>query len=112
MVTATRICAHDETHLETETVNVTSEVTRAATCGAKGETKFTSSAFENTAFEIQTKTIQDIPALKDLDVMKLPSEVKRIESESFRNHACEAVIIPDGCARFQRAKDQNPPGCA
>ena len=49
-VTATRVCANDDSHVETETVNTTSEVTKAATCEAMGETTYTA-AFENEAFE-------------------------------------------------------------
>ena len=37
-VTATRVCGNDAEHIETETVNVTSEVTTAATCLTKGKT--------------------------------------------------------------------------
>ena len=62
-VTATRICAHDKGHVETETVTATSEITKVATCEGKGETTYTSAAFENTAFTAQTKTVDDVPAL-------------------------------------------------
>ena len=62
-VTATRVCLHDAEHVETETVNTTSEITKAATCTEKGETTYTSAVFENTAFTVQTKTVEDIPAL-------------------------------------------------
>nr|MCR4672705.1 leucine-rich repeat protein [Lachnospiraceae bacterium] len=61
-VTATRTCANDSSHVETETVNTTSEVTKAATCEAKGETTYTA-VFENEAFETQTKTLANIDAL-------------------------------------------------
>ncbi len=61
-VTASRVCAHDETHIETETVDTTSEVTKAATCEQKGETTYTAE-FENEAFETQTKTAANIDAI-------------------------------------------------
>ena len=61
-VTATRVCKHDATHIETETVNTTSEVTKAATCEAKGETTYTAT-FANTAFETQTKVVENLDAL-------------------------------------------------
>ena len=61
-VTATRVCKHDASHVESETVNTTSEVTKAATCEAKGETTYTST-FTNSAFETQTKTVENIDAL-------------------------------------------------
>ena len=63
-VTASRVCSHDETHVETETVKeVTSAVTRPAACEAKGETTYTSGSFVNKAFTAQTKSIDNIPAL-------------------------------------------------
>jgi len=55
-VTATRVCNTDSSHVETETVDTTSEITKQPTCAEKGETTYTSAAFENTAFEVQTKT--------------------------------------------------------
>ena len=61
-VTATRVCANDESHIETETVNTSSDQTTAPTCTEKGETTYTAS-FTNTAFETQTKTVDDIKAL-------------------------------------------------
>lgn len=59
-VTACRICRHDETHIETETANVTSVVTRQPTCEEKGETTYTSDAYPNEAFEAQEKVLEDI----------------------------------------------------
>ena len=53
--TATRICANDKTHIETETVNTTSEVTKKPTCEEKGDMTYTA-VFTNAAFEKQTKT--------------------------------------------------------
>ena len=62
-VTAKRVCANDATHVETETVDATSEVTKKATCTEKGETTYTSAAFDNEAFKIQKKTIANIDAI-------------------------------------------------
>ncbi|MBR4192931.1 MAG: hypothetical protein IKQ54_01195, partial [Oscillospiraceae bacterium] len=59
-VTATRVCGNDPEHVETETVNATSEITTAATCETAGEATYTAT-FENPAFETQTKTAE-IPA--------------------------------------------------
>jgi hypothetical protein len=56
-VTASRVCKTDAEHIETETVNATSEVITDADCENKGETVYTSDKFENEAFEIQTKTV-------------------------------------------------------
>ena len=61
-VTATRTCAHDANHKETETVHTTPSVTKPATCEGKGETTYTAS-FTNPAFESQAKTIENINAL-------------------------------------------------
>ena len=61
-VTATRVCAHDDSHVETETANTTSQVVKAATCEEMGQTKYTAT-FRNTAFSVQPKTVTDIPAL-------------------------------------------------
>ena len=55
-VTATRTCTNDASHVETETVSATSKVTKEATCEEAGETTWTSAAFENSAFAVQTKT--------------------------------------------------------
>ena len=62
-VTATRVCKRDATHVETETVSATSEVTTPPTCEAMGKTTYTSAAFTNTAFAVQSKTETDVPAL-------------------------------------------------
>ena len=52
--TATRTCANDETHVETETVEATVE-TVESTCGAAGNTTYTAT-FTNEAFAAQTHT--------------------------------------------------------
>ncbi|MBQ6431864.1 MAG: S-layer homology domain-containing protein, partial [Oscillospiraceae bacterium] len=58
-VTAARVCERDESHVETETVSTTGEITKPATCTAKGETTYTAT-FENPAFAAQTKTVADV----------------------------------------------------
>lgn len=69
-VTASRTCTnenHNESidgpKTETETVSTTSEVTKPATCTEKGKTTYTSAAFNNPAFAVQSKTVEDIDAL-------------------------------------------------
>ncbi|MBQ3375935.1 MAG: cell wall-binding repeat-containing protein [Erysipelotrichaceae bacterium] len=59
-VTATRTCNNGD-HPETETVNSTSEVTKAATCTERGEITYTG-VFTNSAFEKQIKKVET-PAL-------------------------------------------------
>ena len=63
-VTATRVCVRDESHTETETVNATPEITIAPKCEAMGQTTYTSDAFANEAFTVQSVTRTDIPALR------------------------------------------------
>ncbi len=53
--TATRACANDESHVETETVNASS-VTTDATCEEDGKTVYTAT-FTNAAFAVQTKEV-------------------------------------------------------
>ncbi len=69
-VTARRVCTRDETHIETETVDVSSEETKPATCLEMGETTYTSSEFENEVFELQSKTVADIPMLEHDDPLE------------------------------------------
>ena len=61
-VTAIRTCKNDASHVETERVNTTSEVTTAATCLGAGKTTYTAS-FTNPAFQTQTKTVTNIAPL-------------------------------------------------
>lgn len=56
-VTATRVSQLDDSVIETETVETTSEITTPATCEEKGEMTYTAE-FENPAFEAQTKTVE------------------------------------------------------
>ena len=55
-VTAERVCTRDETHTESETVQTTSEITKAATCTEKGETTYTA-VFTKEGFETQTEKV-------------------------------------------------------
>lgn len=58
--TAKRVCANDASHVETETVNSTNEITKEATCTTTG-TKTYTATFKNGAFANQTTT-STIPA--------------------------------------------------
>ena len=66
-VTATRVCAHDESHVETETVDATYAVTTPPTTEAVGVGTYTSDPFTNEAFEQQTKTVE-IPKIATFTV--------------------------------------------
>ena len=57
--TATRVCAKDESHVETENGVISSNVTKEATCVERGETTYVAT-FTNTAFATQSKTVTDI----------------------------------------------------
>ncbi len=61
-VTATRTCKRDKTHVETETVKTTSEITKKATVDAMGDTTYTAK-FKNEAFAVQTKTVTNVEKL-------------------------------------------------
>ena len=56
-MTATRICKRDHDHVETETVNASSETLEAPTCTEKGLKQFTAS-FQNAAFTVQSKQVE------------------------------------------------------
>ncbi|MBO4580532.1 MAG: S-layer homology domain-containing protein, partial [Clostridiales bacterium] len=68
-VTATRICRRNMKHIESETVKTTSKVTKAATEKETGIRTYTSDAFKNPAFKVQTKNI-DIPKLEPKPTVK------------------------------------------
>lgn len=53
---AERVCKHDSTHIESETVTATGTTITAATCKEKGKTKYTAT-FVNTAFAVQEKEV-------------------------------------------------------
>lgn len=60
-VTARRVCGRDGTHIETETVGTTMEVTQAPTCTSTGLATYKSNPFANKAFAVQTKTGVELP---------------------------------------------------
>ena len=60
-VSATRVCANDPAHVESETAWSMAEVVKEASCEEKGETRY-SVEFENPAFAPQSCTEADIPA--------------------------------------------------
>lgn len=61
-VTATRICLGDENHVETETVEVVSEITTPATCTTKGKTTY-SATFTSDWAEKQTRVLENVDVL-------------------------------------------------
>lgn len=59
--TATTVCRRDASHVVTENVTITNNVTIPATCEDKGTTTYTAT-FENALFKMQTKAVVNIPA--------------------------------------------------
>ena len=53
---AERVCKHDNSHIESETVTATGTVVKEATCKEKGKMKYTAT-FVNTAFAVQEKEV-------------------------------------------------------
>ena len=53
---AERVCSHDNTHIESETVTATAEEIKAASCKEKGKMKYTAT-FTNKAFAAQVKEV-------------------------------------------------------
>lgn len=62
--TATRVCKHDASHVETVDCTVSSQVTKPSTCTASGDTTYTAVAvFSDGKSITDTKTITDISAI-------------------------------------------------
>lgn len=64
-VSARRICANNNAHVYpgNQTVAVSSTVLTPATCTTVGTTRYTSNAFADPVFSVQTKDLNNIPAL-------------------------------------------------
>ncbi len=60
-VTAERVCKDDPSLTEKETVKTSSKVTKKKGDMTVGDVEYTSDAFKNPAFEVQTKTLTNIP---------------------------------------------------
>ena len=65
---AERVCKHDSTHIESETVTATGTTITAATCKEKGKMKYTAT-FVNTAFAVQEKEVDIDFAEHDFDTL-------------------------------------------
>ena len=61
---------------------------------AEGTVTITATSRSNKSDSVVIRVRKD---LTGLDVMWLPSDLLRIESEAFSGLSCEAVIIPEGC---------------
>ncbi len=94
-VTATRICANNTGHVETETVEAVRELVSAPAGNEPGSYRIVSKAFQNSAFVIQTK--DDLV----LNVLVLPAYLMTIETGAFEGINADAVIIPDECTTIE-----------
>ena len=65
---AERVCKHDSTHIESETVTATGTTIKAATCKEKGKMKYIAT-FVNTAFTKQEKEVDIDFAEHDFDTL-------------------------------------------
>ena len=97
-VTATVVCANDQSHVITETANTTSQVTKEATRESAGEITYTAT-FDNPAFATQTRT-EVIPALPAMTVERFAGQIRTetavaISQGAFPNGA-ENVILASG----------------
>ena len=95
-VTATRRCARNTEHKETESVSTVFNITQSPTESGGGSCYICSHAFVNTAFTARSRTVS-IPALGSMSVLHLPAGLQVIEAEAFMGLECQAVIIPDTC---------------
>lgn len=77
--TATRVCAHDSTHQESETVTASEEKVNS-TCTQAGSVTYTAT-FENEAFETQVQVV-------DLSVVHTCTELKWDETEHWYECLC------------------------
>ena len=95
-VTAKRICSKNSSHIQTETVAVTATVTKPATCLEKGKTTYTSAAFVNTAFAVQSKTLENIPAQGHTEVVDAAIAATCTQAgktEGKHCSVCKAVLV-------------------
>ena len=101
-LTATRACGNDQSHNETETVNASWTLTRSPEENAKGERTYVTEAFTNPAFAVQQTTEADIPALADMNVLRLPAQLTTVGEEAFTGDtSLMCVIIPEGCTAIE-----------
>ena len=94
-VTASRKCPGCGTE-ETETVQATYAIANSPTQTAMGSLIYTSSAFENSAFAVQTITVDEIPALSKMKCLTLPADLTTIENGAFAGDTgFDCIIIPN-----------------
>ena len=97
-VTAARYCAHDASHVLSETAAAHAVVTVSPGRATEGAYQFVSAPFDSADYTVQQKEGGVIPALDTLDVLVLPDDLQEIGAEAFEGSDCQAVLIPEGCA--------------
>ena len=91
--------APDETE---ETSQITMSVDRDPTETEGGATAYVA-RFTNEVFGSAYVSVEDIPALSEMDVLRLPESLTEIEKEAFAGLNCQAVIFPESC-EYVRAR--------
>ena len=86
-VTATHVCQNDPAHTETETVQTSAEEIIPPSCD-NGTVRYTSNAFENPSFEVQT-----------FDELTAPVQEHSWSSEIIQSHSVMGNIVVATCYR-------------
>ena len=92
-VTATRICSHDPSHIETETVRGFRQMTAIPYETEEGAYRLVSESFTNPDFEQQDLGEFPIPALNDMNILRIPYDVHIIDEEAFAGSNAQALIL-------------------
>lgn len=99
-VTGTRRCMRCTEGTITETVDVIETTIISPTQNRPGTAKYYSARFRSGHFTQQTKEIT-IPALSEMTILHLPSDLQTIEEEAFAGIDCQAVILPSDCQSIE-----------
>ena len=80
-----------------ETVSTYRTVISRPTENSAGTYAIVSNPFQNSSFTEQSKTGFQIPALKNMNVLRLPADLQEVGANSFEDTSIQAVIVPAGC---------------
>ncbi len=90
-------CENDPAHTLDETAAAKRVVTLSPAEDTPGTSEWVSENFERPEFSAQRLEADGIPALGDMQTVRLPDDLKEIGEEAFAGNGMEAVVIPDGC---------------